>query len=220
MANQHLTKRLTGLQSILNGVHAASAGMSASTKGGEREAIIDDFLGKVLPPIYRFGTGDATDKAGNRSGQLDVVIEYPFAPTIPTVGSGQTRLYLAEGVAAVVEVKSDLAAQWSEAERTAGLLSPVKRKFGFVSFTGAPPSEDIPLIAIGYTGWKNLATLQQHVEDTPGIFGALVIDSGLYVSRYARATGPAAALWAMICDLSFLTNMLSSATMEPADYIK
>ena len=56
------------------------------------------------------GTGDATDAGGNRSGQLDVVVEYPFAPSLP-LGVGTTRLYLAEGVAAVVEVKSDAAGQ-------------------------------------------------------------------------------------------------------------
>ena len=51
---------------------------------------------KGLPPIYRFGTGDATDSTGNKSGQLDVVVEYPFSPSLPVVGTGQSRLYLAE----------------------------------------------------------------------------------------------------------------------------
>ena len=50
--------------------------------------------------IAGFGSGDATDVAGNRSGQLDVVLEYPFAPSIPA--GGKTKLFLAEGVASVV----------------------------------------------------------------------------------------------------------------------
>jgi hypothetical protein len=113
MRNQFLLERLRGIQAILMGVHQSSGPLSASSKGQERQSFIDCFLSKVLPPIFRFGSGDATDAAGNKSGQLDVVIEYPFAPTLPTF-AGETRLYLAEGVAAVVEVKSNVAAQWNE----------------------------------------------------------------------------------------------------------
>ena len=110
--NQHVVQRLAGIQVILNGVYQASSSMSASSKGTERESFIDEFLSKVLPPVYRFGTGDATDISGNKSGQLDVVVEYPLSPTLPSVGAGQSRLYLAESVAAVIEVKSDISSQW------------------------------------------------------------------------------------------------------------
>lgn len=111
MTNRYILQRLTGLQSILKGVHQSSVGLSSATMGQERAAFIDEFLAKVLPPIYRFGTGDATDAAGARSGQLDVVVEYPFAPSLPIVGAGQSRLYLAESIAAAIEVKSDLSGQ-------------------------------------------------------------------------------------------------------------
>jgi hypothetical protein len=121
MPNAHVMQRLAGIQSQLMAVHQTSTPMSSATKGTEREAFINQFLSKVLPPIYRFGTGDATDPAGHRSGQLDVVVEYPFGPTLPSV-AGETRLYLAESVAAVVEVKSSLPAQWSEAQRTLSQL--------------------------------------------------------------------------------------------------
>ena len=114
MQNSHVYQRLIGIQNILKGVHQAGVPMSAATKGQERAAFIDQFLSQVLPLPYRFGTGDATDLAGNRSGQLDVVVEYPFSPTLP-LGVGPSRLYLAEGVAAVIEVKSDAAGQWNEA---------------------------------------------------------------------------------------------------------
>jgi hypothetical protein len=37
------------------------------------------------------------------------VVEFPFSPTLPSVGSTPaTRLYLAEGVAAVIEVKGSV----------------------------------------------------------------------------------------------------------------
>jgi hypothetical protein len=138
MANAHVIQRLAGIQHILNGVHAASSSLSAASRGHERQAFIDNFLANVLPPVYRFGTGDATDAAGNRSGQLDVVVEYPFSPTLPSVGgTGTTRLYLAEGIAAVIEVKSNAMSQWKEAVHTASLLAPLKRSFSAAMTFGA-----------------------------------------------------------------------------------
>jgi hypothetical protein len=102
-------------------------------------------------PTFRFGSGDATDVAGHRSGQLDVVVEYPFSPTLPAVGSGErTRLYLAESVAAVVEVKSNAAIQWEEVRRTATQLAPLRRTFGAAMVFGSGPSKSIPLFVAGY----------------------------------------------------------------------
>jgi hypothetical protein len=151
MSNAHVMQRLAGIQSQLMAVHQTSTPMSSATKGTEREAFINQFLSKVLPPIYRFGTGDATDPAGHRSGQLDVVVEYPFGPTLPSV-AGETRLYLAESVAAVVEVKSSLPAQWSEAQRTLSQLLPLRRSYGVTMSFGARPLDTIPLFIASYTG--------------------------------------------------------------------
>jgi hypothetical protein len=219
MPNQHVLQRLTGLQSILNGVHQSSVGLSSATIGQER-AFVDEFLSKVLPPIYRFGTGDATDAAGAKSGQLDVVVEYPFAPSLPMVGAGQSRLYLAESAAAVIEVKSNLSNQWNDAVNTAKALAPLKRSFGATMSFGAGPQPQIPMFAVGYTGWKTMPPLQSNLNNCPDIFGALVIDAGLYASKSGLvATGPWA-LWGLIIDLHFVTNSLQSASTSPLDYAK
>ena len=106
--------------------------MSSSSKGKEREQFINLFLSNVLPLPYRFGTGDITDFNSRRSGQADVVVEYPFLPSVPSIG-GDVRLYLAESVAAVVEVKSDVAGQWEEAVQTAKNIKILERNLG--SFT-------------------------------------------------------------------------------------
>ncbi|NGM49532.1 hypothetical protein G5B46_07935 [Caulobacter sp. 602-2] len=220
MPNQHVLQRLIGLQTILSGVHQSGIGLSSATIGQERAAFIDEFLAKVLPPIYRFGTGDATDASGKRSGQLDVVVEYPFAPSLPTVGAGQTRLYLAESAAAVVEVKSNLSSQWGDAVKTANALAPLQRTFGSTMSFGPAPTSRIPVFAVGYTGWKNIAPLQTHLINAPNLDGALVIDSGLYVSkRGLTATGPWA-LWGLICDLHAITNSLQSASTNPLAYAR
>jgi hypothetical protein len=73
--------------------------------GGERETLLDKYLQEVLPPLYRFGRGAITDREGRLSGALDLVMELPFAPNFPIPAADQ-RLYLAESVAAVIEVKS------------------------------------------------------------------------------------------------------------------
>ena len=218
MPNQYVLQRLIGLQAILNGVHQSSVGLSSATIGQERAAFIDEFLAKVLPPIYRFGTGDVTDAFGAKSGQLDVVVEYPFAPSLPVVGAGQSRLYLAESAAAVVEVKSNLSVQWTDALSTANALAPLRRTFGASMSFGPGPQPQIPLFAVGYTGWKNMASLQANLNACPNIIGALVIDSGLYASKSGiTAQGPFA-LWGLILDLHVVTTSLQSASTNPGAY--
>lgn len=166
MPNQHVLSRAAGLQTILNGVHQMNVGLSTATIGQERAGFIDEFLSKVLPPIYRFGTGDATDQTGARSGQLDVVVEYPFAPSLPSIGTGQTRLYLAESVAAVIEVKSNIANQWGQALHTAKQLAPLRRSYGAAMVFGRGPQDKIPLFVVGYTGWSTVETLKQGKRGT------------------------------------------------------
>jgi hypothetical protein len=219
MPNNFVLQRLTGIQQTLVGVHGSGVPMSASSKGAEREAFIDSFLRNVLPPLFRFGGGDATDAAGRRSGQLDVVVEYPFSPSLPSVG-GATRLYLAESVAAVVEVKSDISAQFDEAVRTADQLSPLERTFGASVSFGPGPSKHIPLFVAGYTGWAKIETAAKHLNDHPNIAGILIIEEGIFVGSQQfghRVTGPWA-LWALICCLHQVTNSLQAASTDPVAY--
>ena len=220
MPNKHIFQRLAGIQQMLGGVCAAGGSLSAATKGGERAAFIDNFLREVLPTPFRFGSGDATDHVGARSGQLDVVVEYPFTPSLPIVGADSSRLYLAESVAAVVEIKSDVSAQWKEVLRTAEQLAPLSRSFGAQMIMGPAPAERIPLFAIGYRGWAKMETLVERLDDGP-VDGILVIDRGLFAStpdfRGIRATN-AWSLWGLICSLHQATSTLKSASTNPLRY--
>ncbi len=221
MVNEHVLQRLTGIQSILNGVHMASRSMSANSKGQERQSFIEWFLAEVLPPIYRFGTGDATDSSGARSGQLDVVVEYPIGPSLPSVvgGHGSTRLYLAESVAAVLEVKSDAAIQWEEAVLTASKLANLRREFGSKIWVGQSPSPQIPLFVVGYTGWTKVDTLKSKLEAHPEISGILIIENGLFVGPQLTGQGPLA-LWALIVALHRITNSLKAASPDLSTYAR
>lgn len=221
MPNQYLVQRLAGIQQILVGVHAASAPMSSATTGQERAAFIDQFLSQAFPLPFRFGTGDATDSSGAKSGQLDVVVELPFMPSLPLTGGGSSRLYLAENIAAVIEVKSNISSQWQQAVHTAQQLAPLRRAFGAQMIMGASPTEDIPFFVASYTGWNQLDSFRDKVQAGNGVDGILVIDSGLFVSspRFGSltATGPLS-LWGLICCLHQATSTIKAASTNPIQY--
>jgi hypothetical protein len=218
--NQHIATRLEGIRAMLMGAHHAGSTMSTASRGSERAAFVDKFLCEVLTPQFRFGEGDATDNAGNRSGQLDVVVEYPWVPSLPVVGSNRPRLYLAEGVAAVIEVKSDLTKQWDEVTYASSQLKKLERQYGNSKRKFSGPNESpglippnrIPLFAVGYTGWSSMATVKQHLSD--GIVeGILIIDSGLFASvpLFQGITEQGDwSLWGLVTCLHQVTHVISS----------
>ncbi len=194
--------------------------MSSATKGQERETFVTSFLSEVFPTPFRFGTGDVTDVHGAKSGQLDVVIEYPFSPSLPIVGSAMTRLYLAESVAAVIEVKSNVASQWEEALKTARALRPINRSFG-AAMTMGPMFEHIPLFVVGYTGWKTIETVQTKLNSAAEISGILIIDEGLFVASpefHGTVRTGSWSLWGLICCLHLATQSLKAASTDPVAY--
>jgi len=169
--------------------------MSNATKGPEREAFINDFLSAVLPPQYRFGTGDATDIFGRKSGQLDVVVELPFAPSLPIPSRSDSRLYVAEGVAAVIEVKSDVKNQWVEAVSTAEKLKKLRRRLNPIVLSKDMQLEEIPFFVVGYKGW---ATRQKTGEKFLKLRHLLTVSSfwihRLLLATCLQTTSPQAAL--------------------------
>lgn len=220
--NTHIVARLEGIRKMLIAVHQAGSTMSSASCGAERAAFVDGFLRKIFTPQFRFGDGDATDHIGNRSGQLDVVVEYPWVPSIPLILSDHPRLYLAEGVAAVIEVKSDVSKQWSEVIRTSKQLKKLKRQYGPGISDGFGPPPEIPLFVVGYTGWKTMKPLQARLDD--GIVqGILVIDSGLFasVSPFHKFTLEGDwSLWGLISCLHQVTSTLSTmASNVPVQYL-
>jgi hypothetical protein len=156
--------------------------MSDTSKGNEREAFVHDFLGATFPTSFRFGTGDCIDKTGRQSGQLDVVVEYPFLPSF-TLG-GHSRLYLTEGVAAVIEVKSDVSSQWAQACTTGRNLKALQRQFVIgMSMSTNPVPVEIPYFVVGYTGWKDIETVKSNCDHSPSRSSASISASNSAVLR-------------------------------------
>lgn len=216
MKNEHIAKRLAGIQQILMGAHQAGFSISSASKGREREAFINLFVNQIFPSQFRFGSGDITDSSNNKSGQMDVVIEYPFLPSLPVVVGNSPRLYLAEGVAAVIEVKSNIMDQWPEVVATAKQLCKLQRTFGATISMGNLPKQRIPLYAVGYDGWKKMETLKERIEDAP-LDGILVIGQKLFFAPTANATGDWS-LWGLIGCLHANLTGLKNISADPFAY--
>src|SRR5690349_2284749 len=73
--------------------------------GSAREHFIGDVLTKFLPESVVVGSGEIIG-GGKRSGQQDLIIYRSDFPVI--TGFGSVNTYLADGVIATIEVKSDL----------------------------------------------------------------------------------------------------------------
>jgi hypothetical protein len=220
-STNELHERLEGIRQILMAHHAAGKRLPTAAKGSERETLVREFLGRVFPSPFRFGTGAIIDSDGRTSGQIDVVAEFPFFPSFPTPGAVE-RLYLAESVSFALEVKSNLAGQWDEVETTAKAVLPLRRRWsGHLGLErdrlqlASASTSRIPFVAIGFTGPKNVETLERRLcetNDSRRPDGALVLQSGVYVSLLTniRATG-AYGLFAFCADAArFATNVLTA----------
>ena len=172
-----IEQRMAGFYQILSGARNSGSGLSSATKGNEREFFLTSFMQSIFPQTYRFGTGDIIDSTGLRSGQIDVVAEYPFLPSFPVFGKDSPRLYLADGVALVLEIKSNLVNQWDEVVSTCNQLQELSRDVKSSGY-GALPGKKIPLIAVGFNGWKTKETIldklnQSNVDAILSIEGKL-----------------------------------------------
>lgn len=168
------------------GAYKAGGGFASANKGDEREAFVTLFLQNVLPPMYRFGSGEITDTKSAKSGQLDIVIEMPWAPSFGLPFQSSVRLYPAEAVGAVIEIKSNIANQFSGVVATADKLVPLRQTLNGTSVQGGGlemhPNESvpIPLYAVGFRGWPTAETIKNKLLSTE-LDGILVIDSMQYV---------------------------------------
>jgi hypothetical protein len=214
-------------------------GMTSNDKGTERELFINRFLAEMLPPPYRLGSGEATDREGNITGQLDIVLEFPFLPSIPVFGTSQPRLYLADAVASVIEVKSDLAKEWKDVVKTCSTVKTLKRSPGTYQKatmdgminSGMPPftsKERIPFVAVGYKGWHSQGlrqrTMQERLRESC-VDAILIIAESYYctnpegeLSGTVEARG-AFAFWSFISAVHETTKYIERSTIRLGDYV-
>ncbi len=90
---------------ILSQYKRAGKLKSSTNIGKNREYFCNNFLKKVLPHRLSITTGEIIDSENNQTGQLDLIIN---RDTCPALEFGSSNSFLAEGVFAVIEVKSNL----------------------------------------------------------------------------------------------------------------
>jgi len=74
--------------------------------GAAREFFVESILKRFLPPNINIGRGEIVDGTGNRSRQQDLLLYRSNFPVMDSLAG--FHIYLAEGVLATIEVKSNL----------------------------------------------------------------------------------------------------------------
>lgn len=178
-----IESRMKAIQEILNAVYAGGGDLPSNVSGREREVFLNAYLSQLFPNTLRFGSGSITDVKGNQSGQLDIVVERPFAVSLP-LPLGDERLFLADNVGAVIEVKSNLVSQWGNLEKTTRKVLELEYQELFAGMSIGNPVKKIPVFAVGYTGHKTVEGLKKRLHATPidgRPNGVLCLDSGCFV---------------------------------------
>lgn len=226
MSDHVLKGRLQAIQSILMAHHEAGKGIANASKGVERETLIREYFGRLFPPIFRFGSGVIADGIGRQSGQVDIVVEFPFLPSFPTPGSSE-RLYLADSVAAAIEVKSNLSDLDADAIAKVNALSRSWRAHEHLESSGeirnfGPSTSRIPYLVVAYRG---SITMPRRLGEHGAPDGVLVIESGSYsgcqrvLPESTPASGPAGLL-SFACDLAWMIHNVRWASPRIRSYIE
>jgi hypothetical protein len=204
--NQFLETRLSGLLGSLQVTALATTENASATKGHARASFINSFLANIIPPSLRISqSGQITDKDGNITGELDVVIENGQFPSIPVSAIDDSKVFFAEGVAAVIEVKSNLVSQWEQVLKTSEKVATISRKYkGGISFKNnitqiTIPGADfskanlgrvepsyldvhVPFFVVGYKGWPDDIKLLSNLnQGSKKIYGILQIEEPRFV---------------------------------------
>jgi len=214
-----LQNRLNSLRDIALATHGAGRGLSDNTVGVEREALIKGLLTQIFPSPYRFVSGAIIDSiSAEPSGQIDIAVLLPSAPSFPMLSAGDQRLVLAENVAAVIEVKSNLAAQWDQVTATVQKVKKLKKHLRDVA-EGVAEVTHIPTIAVGYRGWKDVWALKEHWGNTDEAMrpdAAYTIAEGAFVSNTLLAEKDGA----LLGFVAFLSQRLEDQALIKTDLMR
>jgi hypothetical protein len=195
--------------------------------GSDRELFINLVLSNIISVPFRVGTGDIVDRWDRMSRQADVVLEYANTLSFPNIFPSSARLYLAESVCAVIEVKSTISVQWQRVVTSAQALYQLERSTGVIAYTGDEPPSKIPFFAVGYTGWKDQKAASDILEklNRNGVVvsGVLQIDPCFYVGAGPFAPhsfeGPAG-LFGFLLSIEHLTSTMVVSKPPFMGYIK
>lgn len=218
--NPFLANRLNAIRSSLLATYAGGEGLPNAVIGVEREAFIREFISKVFPPHYRFVGGSIIDSVSQQiSGQVDIAVLLPSAPSFPMPAAGDQRLVFAENVGAVIEVKSNISTQWDQVLETTKKIKLLKKFLRKGESEGELIVADVPVIAVGYKGWRDVWALKEHWEKENKDVrpdAVLVIEQQAFVSASLQAEKDGA----LIAFIAYLSRILAAHEQIPTDLLR
>ena len=137
---------------VLLALYSLSAEQKSSINiGDNREIFLNNFLKGSLPKKLSIEKGEIWDKKGNKTEQLDSII---IRDDCPALDFGGKSVYLAEGVFAVIEIKSNLdSTQLKRAGKTLERVKNLKTKDRAIVTTGPRLNRPLRLV-FSYKGAK------------------------------------------------------------------
>ena len=155
---------------------------ASNNLGSNREFFCNNFLSKVLPLKLFIGSGEIWDSNKQKTGQLDTIIIREDAPKL-TFGNRDT--YLAEGVFAVIEIKSNLTRQ--KLNEAGNQLEKIKSlKIGGGALISSGPVIDRPLRIVFSYQSANWDTLMDEIQkqNWQDLFDLIcVLDKGVLIRK-------------------------------------
>lgn len=198
-----LKTRLDSEIDILKSGCDAAAGHPSAVQGAERELLVIDVFRRIVPPSLRVGSGTIIDEDGNSTGQVDIVIEqesYSFS-----LLDLSPRLFLAAGVVAAIEVKSNIAdsKSWKAVKQKGEEIATLKR--GGSPETPLPEKSELeyrlPFVGFGFLGWSKADTYKRKLEEVPSLDAIFSVDPPRMALRHGgkvRYGAGAKALFALL----------------------
>jgi len=220
--NRHLSKRLQSIRDALVTQHSNVEALPDARSGWQSKLFLAEFLGKVFPGPHRFSTGSIMDSAGNLAAGVDIAVEHPAAPSFPMSGPSQDRLLMAESVAMVIEVRSDLSSELASIGSTVRRIRALRRRADPLAASGHRFPETIPVVAVGYAGYSDLQRLQRRLDSVSREFrpnGALVIEPGLFEGFGIKARG-AVALYGLCMAINRALHQLNAVVPDLSAYVR
>jgi len=130
-------------------------------KGSAREVFLNGFLHSAFPKKYVIGRGEIVDRDGSVSPQVDIAV---YDETFPAFNYGSGNHYMAEGVQAHIEVKSNLTKEelrdvLAKTKKVKALKLDIKPDMHV-----GPLPRHIPSFLFAYTGFVKTETFRKNYE--------------------------------------------------------
>jgi hypothetical protein len=189
------------LQELL-GAYKKSEEAPNACKGSLREVGIRRAIRHSLPGLVHLYSGEIIDPRNGQSGQLDGILVRTTGVALAT-GPDEDRVVPIEGVAAVLESKSNMKSQWKEVIRTWEKLRKLRRDRHLVDRTsdgatlaGPPVTRDsLPFIVFARAGWATGEKLAQKALELAQLSPAVLSPANVILVQF-DPPGAAIANWA------------------------